>query len=55
MFTRVCKLQVQSVLGVPFSAARRENAPLTLQGNQFLVLKAVFSPEKCLLVKSPDY
>ena len=49
------KYNVQSVLGVPLSAVHRENAPLTLQGNQFLALKAVFSPEKCLLVKSPDY
>ena len=55
MFTRVCKLQVQSVLGVPFSAARIENAPLTLQGNNFLALKAVFSPEKHLLVKILEY
>ena len=41
MFTRVCEVHVQLVLGVPFSAVCRENTPVTLQGNQFLALKAV--------------
>ena len=41
MFTGVCEVHVQLVLGVPFSGVRRENTPVTLQGNQFLALKAV--------------